>query len=394
MGLTEGIAAPVVLLSRVKEVHPDQYTVDVETVFTHQLFTDVPISTLYSHKEHGGGGSAMPEEGADCYVMVSSDGTVFVMGFVLNPVNVVELENDNVTEDSPSRENDRPNFRNNRSIMEPGDVGFSTADGNFVILRRGGIVQIGATPLSQRLYIPIENLVRDYFQRYQAFSPIGTIEWGHAVLALGENLLDKTSPSSADYSLPEDEKARLDAATNTPVLVKYNIKEVTQENVTSGNYTVELRLGRLTEEAMDTKKDAQHLFGAGSTSKGLGLNQTGGILSLLITPHDTKEVAETVKYALQINRAGDAFMLSEGSLHIEVTSNVYMRVKGDMRMDVDGDLDLGTGADGGVTRGEKLNLFLTTKFTCMTAFGPSGPMTLGFDEVLDEVYSTTVKVKK
>src|SRR5574337_5397 len=52
-----------------------------------------------------------------------------------------------------------------------------TRDENFVILRRGGVVQIGATPIAQRLYIPIRNVIRDMCENYDLFSLAGEMSW-------------------------------------------------------------------------------------------------------------------------------------------------------------------------------------------------------------------------
>lgn len=57
-------------------------------------------------------------------------------------------------------------------------------DGNFVILHRGGVLQIGATELAQRIYVPLQNLVTDISQNYHHLNTGGSINW---FLAAGES---------------------------------------------------------------------------------------------------------------------------------------------------------------------------------------------------------------
>jgi hypothetical protein len=61
--------------------------------------------------------------------------------------------------------------------MNPGDIAINTRDGNHIILRRGGAIQIGATPIAQRLYLPLGNVIRDFAQNYHLTTPGGELSW-------------------------------------------------------------------------------------------------------------------------------------------------------------------------------------------------------------------------
>jgi hypothetical protein len=63
-------------------------------------------------------------------------------------------------------------------------------NGNFVILHRGGVLQIGASELAQRIYIPLQNLISDISQTYRHYNTGGAINW---YLASGES---ETNPST------------------------------------------------------------------------------------------------------------------------------------------------------------------------------------------------------
>jgi hypothetical protein len=68
-------------------------------------------------------------------------------------------------------------YRGGRVTVNPGDIHLSTRDGNFLFLRRGGIVQVGATQVCQRLYIPIRNIIRDFAENYELSTPAGDLTW-------------------------------------------------------------------------------------------------------------------------------------------------------------------------------------------------------------------------
>jgi hypothetical protein len=61
--------------------------------------------------------------------------------------------------------------------MNPGDMGMTTRDGNFLFVRRGGVVQLGAGPLCTRIYLPIRNFIRDVAENYTMDTLGGAVEW-------------------------------------------------------------------------------------------------------------------------------------------------------------------------------------------------------------------------
>jgi len=113
----------------------------------------------YLHQNQGEGVAVMPEVGSTCWVCCPSETgrDAFVLGW------------------TPVQENG--SYRAGRQRLNPGDLHFSTRDGNFVFLRRGGIVQIGSTPVCQRLYIPIRNIIRDFAENYELTTPAGDLTW-------------------------------------------------------------------------------------------------------------------------------------------------------------------------------------------------------------------------
>tara|TARA_Y100000114_G_C11764016_1_gene332046 strand:- start:14441 stop:15796 length:1356 start_codon:yes stop_codon:yes gene_type:complete len=446
----EALGPASIVKGRIINVDVKRFTVDVETDKSQQIYYGIPVAGLYMSPMHGAGAYHMPEVDSKCFVFLCADGSKFVLGFSIdNSPKKAESE-------ATSDDDFGPDHAGEREPLEPGDIYLGTADDNRVIIRKGGIVQIGSTGLSQRIYLPVENMVRDYFQRYHAISPLGEIEWGHATLIADEN------PSSgagslefSDYFLEDGKENKLSFIEQTPVLVRYNIKDLCQEDVTKGKYSVEVRMGRLTTETLDPEEDIEHVFAQElykvgdkraenpvrsslSDEGGTGIrSEEKGILSCTIYCHDEGANKDKVTYAFQVNRDGDNFIFSRGHTHVEIAETVYANIhkgakieygdKGvsgkqsviellqsnelrtqlkaivhevldDMEVDATniklnatGEVHLGEGADDFVVRLNALETFLKTGFSCTTAFGPSGPMTTPF---APDVGSTKVKVNK
>jgi hypothetical protein len=156
--------------ARIVNVNIVDWTVDAVSEYGNRRFFDIQVMAPYLHYFNGEGIYVVPEVGAICYVAQSSSGLMapfFVLGFQAPPDERIE-EGSNLQ---------TGNFRANRQVMNPGDIVLRTRDENFVMLRRGGVVQIGATPTSQRLFIPIGNVIKDMCESYNLFSLAGEMLW-------------------------------------------------------------------------------------------------------------------------------------------------------------------------------------------------------------------------
>ena len=155
---------------RVVNVNVKDWSVDVvSSEVAGKFHLDVQVSSPYLHFVNGEGIYVMPEVGAMCWVCEPSSGLrsrPFILGFSA-PVDERKDENGKIP----------GNYRAGRQNMNPGDIMLRTRDENFVILRRGGVVQIGATSLAQRLYIPVRNIIRDMCENYDLFSVAGEMTW-------------------------------------------------------------------------------------------------------------------------------------------------------------------------------------------------------------------------
>lgn len=281
-------------LARVTAVNVLDYSVDVLTDTNSTPYLGVPIMTPWCMPDHMGGINFLPEVGSTCYIC-TADKSYFVLGFRVNGGTV-----------DPDR-SPGPNFTGNRDPLEPGDIVLATADQNQVVLRRGGLVQIGSTGLCQRIYLPVGNVIRDYFQRYHALSPIGEIDWGHAHINANDSFKDGA----------------------TSVAVRYDIKRTLQEDVSSKPYTLEVRYGVLTGDTgdntgiLDTSTTEQvHQFANLKQRSGTGVSQSmEGTLSFTVYDHTAKN---KVVYAMQVSKDGDVFTLSDGHVHMEFAKTLYV----------------------------------------------------------------------
>lgn len=147
-------------LGRIVTVNTKDFTLDVRVLNGEKAKFDIPFMSPYCNQEQGEGINFMPEVGSTCWVCTPSDDKYaksFVIGWTMVPEDGV--------------------YRGGRKFLNPGDLHFSTRDGNFLTLRRGGIVQIGSTAICQRVYIPIRNIIQDYAENYELHAIGGDLTW-------------------------------------------------------------------------------------------------------------------------------------------------------------------------------------------------------------------------
>lgn len=145
-------------LGRILDVNAAKYTVAVATQFSKKPQTGISYATPYQHHVNGEGILFVPEVGSLCWVCFPSDGNrPFVLAW-----------------SSPQEEDD---FRSRKPDLNPGDIYLGTRDENFLVLRRGGVVQIGGGPLNQRIFLPVNNTIKDFCENYGLHTLGGDLEW-------------------------------------------------------------------------------------------------------------------------------------------------------------------------------------------------------------------------
>lgn len=314
--------APRIELATVISYDQGHGTLTIRTEHTGRTIEDVPYCVPYCHVIGSEGLNFFPEPGSDCYLFYPTDGSSpFVLGWRMSF--------------SPEE-----GYRGGRADVTPGDVVLATRDKNFVALKRGGVVAIGGNALSQRLYIPLANLIRDIFGQYEALSPLGSVSWKHADIEA-----DPTGKTRVKYHLD----TRRYAEDADPVLVVeagYLDQPAIQESPVLLN--IELR------------RDGNATFGIE-----LLVDSSG---SVRLRAHAKVELtAETGDFEIKAKKAK---VLIEGQTEVKITSpatvtveapaincNGKVTVSGDLS--TDGDVSLGslTAAEQAVL-GNKLHTWL------------------------------------
>jgi hypothetical protein len=160
-----------------------KWTVDIAAQFDRKKYFNIQVGSPYLHHSNGEGIYVVPEVGCTAMVCIPSDSTPpFVIAFVMAH-QLVDDSSTDAPQGTSSHGQPTPNatdssFAGGRPTAKLGDIWMRTRDGNFVILHRGGVLQLGATELAQRIYIPLNNQVVDVSENYSHHNAGGAITWG------------------------------------------------------------------------------------------------------------------------------------------------------------------------------------------------------------------------
>lgn len=173
-----------------------------------QRFTMPTPATYVGGK--GQGAFHMPEVNSLLYACCPSDG--------LTPFMVAGCT---VPHEQDDDDADQDDFRQARPVLNEGDhLVASSDDGNFIILRKGGVIEVGSAQTAQRLYVPLNSLIMDVCQNYQLQTTGGVLSW---------------------ETRREDET--WGGGKNTPAELRLQVKEFTGEDV-----LIDIGLGRIQDE--------------------------------------------------------------------------------------------------------------------------------------------------
>lgn len=173
-----GFTSVVIEEVTITNVNKRNYTCSVVTRHSSKNFDDIQLGMPYFNNANGEGIYVMPEVGAIAQLCRGSDTTPpFIMCFIAAPT-VLQSDTSAPLRSTPDGGSTTDiSYRGGRLDIQPGDIAMTTRDENFLILRRGGILQIGATDIAQRMYIPIGNFIRDVCENYSMDTLGGNIKW-------------------------------------------------------------------------------------------------------------------------------------------------------------------------------------------------------------------------
>jgi len=329
--------AAEVVQGRVWNVNLINWTVDIVAQFDQRRYFDVQVSSPYLHSNNGEGVYAMPEVGAACLVCVPSDSSPpFVLAYVMPP----EVVNDASAPDAPvgTTSHGQPqkyasaaSFAGGRPPANLGDIWLRTRDQNFVILHRGGVLQLGATPLAQRIYIPLDNVIHDISGNYAHYNTGGTVSWG---VQNGPGITHAPTQYMQTVRVFADDKfadIRMTAGkVRSPVPEPDGAKGETDA---------------ITQFGLGT--DTSPIIYEVAVAKG-GFVAENGDLS------DPSIRNQTVMRFF-FDRAGGTFLRAEGNVLIACHKKLRVKVTDDMTIDCQGNMTVTVGGDVTVT-GNSVNL--------------------------------------
>mgnify|MGYP006863437670 CR=1 FL=1 len=180
----------------VQDVNLTTYTCTVVTDDGKPL-EDVQMMTPYFHPNTGEGIWALPEVGCIAVICHGSDNQPdYILGFIGGPelegsarssepevdagqpVNESEeAQKGSVGSTGAGGSNKVASYRGGRDRVNPGTIALTGRDGNKILLHRGGVIEISATPMCQRIMVPVVNTIRDFAENYELQTPGGGLFW-------------------------------------------------------------------------------------------------------------------------------------------------------------------------------------------------------------------------
>jgi len=149
-------AASSIQMGEVIGVDSDRWTLSIRAELTKERYMDVPVPSTYTHHAEGEGIHFMPEVGARCLFTRSKDS---VVPLVFIP---------------PSS---TAGYAGNRPMLNPGDIALLTRDQNGIRIRRGGVIEILATPSCYTAYIPADDSIFSFAENRHTHAPGGELQW-------------------------------------------------------------------------------------------------------------------------------------------------------------------------------------------------------------------------
>jgi hypothetical protein len=305
----EGLEGAFVIEGQIVDVNLVNWTVDVQSKFDQRRYLNIQVSSPYMHFNRGEGIHVMPDVGAKCHVCIPSDGPPpYVLDFIM-PMETIN----GASEDAPggtdggkggvTQESTAASFAGGRKRAKPGDIFIRNRDGSFIVLHRGGVLQIGSTELAQRIYIPLQNTITDISQTYRHQNIGGSINW---FVAPGESSSNPPTVLRNSYRLlAGDEKATV--------------------RVAFGKVSDVLR-----ESSADTRSDLTQL----------GIGSDPIVCEVVIAPDqvdaDTGALEEGAANASVLRY----FFDKKGNILLRTEASVVVRVKKRLRVRVDEDVEV------------------------------------------------------
>lgn len=326
-----GNVAAHVVQCKIVNLNLVNWTVDVVTQFDRKRYFDIQVGSPYLHYSNGEGMSCFPEIGAKCMVTIPSDSSPpYVSSFIM-PVETTDLaapdaEKGTTSQSKPTRSSSGASFAGGRPIVKPGDILLRTRDDNFVILHRGGVLQLGATELAQRIYIPLNNFIMDVSENYAHHNAGGSILWS---VQTGAGLEKFPSEYTHVFRVYANDKSA----------------------------TVRMKVGKVSDEMFEPSDGAQEDI----SGLGIGTKENFTVAEIVVakdsfnpqTGAQEPSAKESQTFRFFFDRAGNTVLRSRGSLVLHMNKRLHVTADQGMQFTTAKDFNITakTGAviDGGTS---------------------------------------------
>jgi hypothetical protein len=330
MTSSEGLDHTDIFMGHVTNTDLVNYTVDVVSQFDQVRLLAIPVGSPYQHSNRGDGFSVVPEVGAKCAVCWPGDSSPpFILAFIMPHETITDAGD---TDEAPGGTESRGNssqgpttasFAGGRPVGKPGDMFVRGRDGNFLYLHRGGVLQIGSTELSQRIYIPLNNLIMDVAENYTMYNSGGSIRWG---IQDGEGETQLPSEFTQTFRVYANEQfadIRVAAGRVHDPVPETDTDALADEQVVGLAVTEPVVYEMTLAKNGFNAEDGSPIVGAGNL----------------------------VKLRFVFDRAGNAFMRMDGNVGILCKQRLRVRVKGPMEVFADNAFSLTVANDARVQVG-------------------------------------------
>jgi len=301
------------VVGTVVDVNLLTYTVDAVSEHTNKFYPNIPFSSPYCNDAQGEGFTAVPEVGSWVLLVEPGDGSdAILVAYLMKP---------------DSSDGEGADYRGNRHKRpKSGDISMTTRDGNFFYLHRGGSLRLGATPIAQRMYVPLNNLIRDICQEYKLETIGGSLHWRVENIEVNNPVAELTLSAR---ELAED--------LNPSVIVRIG-RLSDDETVEPGTFREGASLAYPANQppvdlfTHTTEAGVVNQQGAGVAYIELEIHRLGRHVS---GPKIGEENIEAdgppvpPKFIFRVDREGNQFSRTEGGVNREVAGKSFIRMESD-----------------------------------------------------------------
>jgi hypothetical protein len=264
----DSLAGVRIEAGRVVNIYPERGTVDFRSEMSEQYRYDIPCATPYYDQVGASGFYANPEVGTTAICVTTSEDKSFILAFM------------GVDEEG--------SYLCGRPQGNPGDIFITGRDDNFLAVRRGGIIQIGSTPIAQTVYIPTRNIIQNFCENFGLYSIAGEMTFN----------VDRPEDSAEGHSK-----------------CTYTLKA--NEYADDKSSIADLQLG---------SQEGNLIFSLITRDSG------GGSIKIKLTGDKEGNLNISLEKTLSMNVRGDIIMTAEGKFSAATKGNIEFDSKGDIKM--------------------------------------------------------------